>query len=167
VVPPLADSGRYEISVKLRDELAATDATIRVPFFVEGRDVTPSDALTVRNFRFLRAEADEKPLAVPAYRPGDTVWARFDMTGYKVGPGNRFEVAYGLTVLRPDGTASYSQPEAATDSNESFYQQRYAPGELSLNCPHDLPKGEYTLVLLVRDKVGGQTFETKQKFSIE
>src|SRR5260370_12639757 len=74
-LPPLADSGRYEISVKLHDELASTDATIRVPFFVEGRQVTPSDTLTIRNFRFLRSETDDKPLPVPAYRPAHTVRA--------------------------------------------------------------------------------------------
>ena len=167
VVPSLAGSGRYEIAVKLRDELAEKDIDTRVVFQVEGRDVQPSDTLILRNFRFVRGENDEKALDVAAYRAGDTVWARFDMTGYKFGEGNRFEVAYGLTVLRPDGTVTYSQPEAATAAGESFYPQRYAPGELSLNCPKDLPRGEYTLVVQVHDKAGGQTYEMRQKFSIE
>ena len=89
------------------------------------------------------------------------------MTGYKIGEKNLFDIGYGLVVLRADGTVAYSQPEAANSKDTPFYPQRYQPGELSLNMPKDIAKGEYTIVLTVHDQVGQQTCETREKFSIE
>lgn len=166
-VPPLADSGEYQVIVKVKDELAASTAESRSKFVVQGRNVAPSDTLVVRNFRFLRGEDDGKPLQIAAYRPGDMVWARFDMTGYKLGERNLFDIEYGLTVLRADGSEAYSEPQAATAKDQAFYPQRYQPGVLSLNLAKDQPLGEYTIVLTVRDNLGQQTYEIRQKFSVE
>jgi hypothetical protein len=38
---------------------------------------------------------------------------------------------------------------------------------LNLNFPKDQKLGEYTIVLTVRDNLGGQSFETRQRFSVE
>jgi hypothetical protein len=167
IVPPLADSGEYHVIVKVKDELGDAAAETRVKFTVRGHDVAPSDSLAVRNFRFFRDENDEKPISVAAYRPGDSLWARFDMTGYKIAEKNLFDIGYGLAVLREDGSVAYSQPEAAVSKEAPFYPQRYQPGELNLNMPKDIAKGEYTIVLTVRDNLGQQTSETRHKFSIE
>jgi hypothetical protein len=166
-IPPLADSGEYQVLVKVRDERNSAVVEARATFSVRGRDVAPSDTLLVRDFRFFRSEEDSKPVQVPAYRPGDTLWARFVMTGYKLGDGNQFDIEYGLTVLRADGTVAYSEPRAAGQKDQPFYPQRYQPGVLSLNFPKDQKLGEFTIVLTVRDNLGGQTFETRQKFSVE
>ena len=166
-VPPLADSGEYQILVKLKDELGAVTAESRAKFSVKGRDVAPSDALIVRNFRFLRTEDDGKPLPVAAYRPGDAVWARFDMTGYKLGEKNQFDIEYGLTVLLADGSVAYSEPQAATSKDQTFYPQRYQPGVLNLNLAKDQAPGQYTIVLTVRDHLGQQSYETREKFTVE
>jgi hypothetical protein len=167
VVPPLADTGEYVVLVKLSDELAKTAEEKRAVFHIKGRDVAPSDTLTVRNFRFLRKEDDEKPLSVAAYRPGDPVWARFDMTGYKLGDKNQVDVEYGLTVLREDGSVAYTEPQAANQKIQTYYPQRYQPGELNLNLAKDQPLGKYTIVLAVRDNVGRQMYETRETFSVE
>ena len=167
VVPPLADTGEYMILVKLSDELAKTAEEKSVTFRIKGRDVAPSDTLIVRNFRFLRNEDDEKPLPVAAYRPGDSVWARFDMTGYKLGDKNQVDIEYGLTVLREDGSIAYTEPTAADQKVQSFYPQRYQPGVLNLNLAKDQPLGKYTIVLAVRDNIGQQMYETRETFSVE
>ncbi len=167
VIPPLADSGEYQVLVSLRDERSKATVEAHATFQVHGREVAPSDTLVVRDFRFLRSEDDTKPLQVAAYRPGDSLWARFIMTGYKLGDGNQFDIEYGLTVLRADGTVAYSEPHAATQKDQPFYPQRYQPGVLNLNFPKDQKLGEYTIVLTVRDNLGGQNFETRQKFSVE
>ena len=166
-IPSFVDSGEYQILTKAKDEMSGGEAQARTQFTVQGRDVPPSDTLMVRNFRFLRTEEDQNPLAVAAYRPGDMVWARFEMTGYKIGEKNQFDIEYGLTVLRPNGQVTYSQPHAAEEKTQTFYPQRYNPGVLSLNLPKDLQLGEYTIVLTVRDNLGAQTYESKQKFSVE
>ena len=121
----------------------AASATVEAhaTFQVHGREVAPSDTLVVRDFRFLRSEDDTKPLQVAAYRPGDSLWARFIMTGYKLGDKNQFDIEYGLTVLRADGTVAYSEPHAAAQKDQPFYPQRYQPGVLNLNFPKDQKLG--------------------------
>jgi hypothetical protein len=167
VIPPLADSGEYQVLVSLRDERSRATVEARATFQVRGHEVAPSDTLVVRDFRFLRSEDDAKPLQVAAYRPGDSLWARFIMTGYKLGDKNQFDIEYGLTVLRADGTVAYTQPHAAAQKDQPFYPQRYQPGVLNLNFPKDQTLGEYTIVLVVRDNLGGQSFEAREKFSVE
>jgi hypothetical protein len=167
VVPPLADTGEYVVVVKLSDELAKATQEKRAVFHIKGRDVAPSDILTVRNFRFLRNEDEERPLVVAAYRPGDSVWAKFDMTGYKFGEKNQVDIEYGLTVLREDGSVAYSEPQAANQKIQTYYPQRYQPGELNLNLAKDQPLGKYTIVLTVHDNLGQQMYETRETFSVE
>ena len=166
-LPGLAESGQYQVAVKVKDNIGQQDAQATLLLQVEGTDVAPSATLTVRNFRFLRTEEDKDALKTPAYRPGDAVWARFEMTGYKLGEENRFHVEYGLKVLRPGGETTYEQAKAAEEKNQSFYPQRHTPGVLSLALPKDLKAGQYTIVLKVRDNLGNQTFETDQKFQVE
>jgi hypothetical protein len=167
VVPPLASTGEYEVHVKLSDELAKSTVEKTAVFHILGRDVEASDTLIVRNFRFLRGEDDEKALPVAAYRPGDPVWARFDMTGYKLGEKYQVDIEYSITVLREDGSVAYQQPDAATQKIQTFYPQRFQPGELSLNLAKDQPLGKYTIVLAVHDNLGKQMYETRETFSVE
>jgi hypothetical protein len=167
VVPPLADTGEYVVLVKLSDELAKSTEEKRTVFHIKGRQVAPSDTLTVRNFRFLRAEEDGKPLPVAAYRPGDSVWARFEMTGYKLGDKNQVDIEYGLTVLREDGSVAYMEPLAANQKIQTYYPQRYQPGILNLNLAKDQPLEKYTIVLAVRDNLSKQVYETRETFSVE
>jgi len=166
-IPPIVDPGEYKITLKLWDRFGKTETSLDVPFRVAGRKVEPSDTLVVRNFRFLRAEDDKNPLAIAAYRQGDTLWARFDMTGYKFGPANEFDVDYGVAVALGDGTVAYSQPHAAEEKTKTFYPQRYTPGVVSLNIPADIKKGEYTLIVTVKDNQGGQSAEQRAKFTVE
>jgi hypothetical protein len=166
-IPSLAESGEYKISIKLWDRFSKTEATAEVPFLVEGHNVEPSDVLVIRNFRFLRSEEDKNPLAIAAYRPGDTVWARFDITGYKFGPNNSLDVEYGIAVARSNGSVSYSETNAAQEKTQSFFPQRYTPGIVSLHVPPDLQKGLYTLIVTAKDNLGNQNIETKQKFTVE
>ena len=167
VVPPLAETGEYVVLVKLSDELAKATEEKRAVFHIKGRDVALSDTLTVRNFRFLRSENDIKPLPVAAYRPGDALWARFDMTGYKLGDKNQVDIEYGLTVLREDGSVAYTEPQAANQKIQSYYPQRYQPGELNLNLAKDQPLGKYIIVLTVHDNIGQQMYEARETFSVE
>jgi len=167
VVPPMAPSGEYHVLVTVKDERSGATAEARATFTVQGRNVPPSDTLVVRNFRFFRNEDDASPLKVAAFRPGDSLWARFLMTGYKLGEGNTFDIEYGLVVLRADGSTAYAQPHAASLKEQPFYPQRYQPGALSLNFPKDQPVGQYTIVLTVHDNVGGQTTEARETFSVE
>jgi hypothetical protein len=166
VTPDTALCENCVLRVQLRDKLASTEATKEIPFRIRSRAVEPSKTLTVRNFRYLRGEEDDRPLAVPAYRPGDDLWARFEITGFQYGEGNRIQVEYGLKVFRPSGKLLYEEPKAAVFDESSFYPKRYINGILNLRL-QGLSPGEYPVVLEVRDLTGNQQFQERFPFRVE
>lgn len=166
-IPPLAGSGAYRISVQVKDEVANATAAQDVIFNVRGHEVEPSDTLVVRNFHFYRSDQATEPMEDNVYRPGETLWARFDLIGYKYGPGNSIDVTYGISVLAPSGKVLFSQPEAATEKSSNFYPQRYVPNSMNLSLQHDIRPGQYTIVITAHDRIGNQTCESKQGFGIQ
>jgi hypothetical protein len=166
-IPPFAPGGAYHIKVTARDEVAKADLTSQLEFQVRGHAVEPSPVLAARNLRFVKDETDGPPLDPAIYHPGETLWARFDMTGYKYGDKNHYSVEYGLAILRESGDQVFAHPAAAADSSEGFYPQRYVPGAVSLNLQPDVPEGKYTLVITMADKVGDQTAEARREFRIQ
>jgi len=167
LVPPAAPSGEYAISIRVEDKVSGGKAEKRIRFKVRGRGVESSDTLVLRRFNFYRSETSTQPLSPATYRAGDSVWARFDITGYEFGEKNRFHIDYGIKVLRASGKLLYEQPVAAEEERESFYPERHIMGGLSLNLTPDLSEGEYTVIVTVHDRVGGQTYEEKQVFLVE
>ena len=167
-IPPLALPGTYRIRAAVEDRLSKQSAKSETAVPVRGVQVESSDSLVVRNFRFLRSEDDRSPLASPVYRPGDAVWARFEITGFRYGEKNRVAVSYGVAILGPSGNQMYSQPQAALDEDAgSFYPKRYLPGVFSVTLNDKVPPGEYTLVLTLRDLAGNQTDESRHAFRVE
>jgi hypothetical protein len=123
--------------------------------------------VNVQHFEFLRREDDREALDIPAYSPGDTVFARFDMAGFKLAPGNTYELDYGLSVIQPSGKPFLDAPRAAELKSNSFYPAQYLPGVIHINTPSNSAKGQYILTLVVRDLIGNTKFEMKKSFSIE
>jgi hypothetical protein len=165
IVPPLAPNGTYHATVTVKDESGEAASTLE--FKVRGDKIEPNDTLIGRDVRFLRSENDPIALSDPTYQAGDTLWVRFDITGYKFGEKNRYDVEYGLSVLRANGETMFTQPVAAKETSESFYPQHFVPGVLSLGLNKDLPKGSYTLVITMRDRIGDQTWEWRNKFQVQ
>lgn len=167
IVPPFAPPGTYKIKVSLTDSIAKANAATESTFEVSGRAVEPSTELTVRNFGFHRSDEDPAPLSVAAYRAGDSVFAHFDITGFRYGPRNTVEVSYDVAVQNPDGKVIYSQPNAAVEKSYSFYPKSFVPGGMSLSLQANMRKGEYAVVLTVHDLVGKQEYELKKTFQVE
>jgi hypothetical protein len=166
-LPSFVAAGEFRIHVAVKDLFGNRQASKDVPFRIGGVKIQPSSTITVQDFRFLRKEGDRVPLEVPAYRPGDTVYTSFEMAGYKIGPRNQYHVAYGLTVLRPDGKPFVQQPNAAEFEKSSFYAAQFVPGNFSVTTSADTARGEYILILTVRDVLANQTYQIKESFSIE
>lgn len=166
LIPPFAPSGPLQIEVNIQDDAGKAQTHAGLEVRVRGHDVAPSDVLAARDLHFQRSENDTAPLDPAAYHPGETLWARFDITGYKYGPKNRYSVEYGLAILRESGEQVFAQPAAASDSSESFYPQRYVPGAISLHLDPAVSEGAYTLVITMRDKVGEQSAEARASFRI-
>ena len=167
LLPPLAGSGAYKIAIQVTDDLAKATVSQEMAVQVRGHDVAPSDTLIIRNFHFYRGEEDRDPLAVAAYRPGDTLFARFDIIGYKLASHNGVDVDYGLSVIAPSGKVLFTQEKAAEEKTSSFYPKPYVPGSMNLNIYKDTRPGQYTIVFTARDHVGNQTYEAKENFTVE
>ncbi len=167
LLPSYVAAGEFQIHVVVRDLIARTEAVRDYPFQIGGIRVATATAVQSVSFEFLRNEDDADALDLPAYAPGDTVWARFQMVGFKMEAGNKYRLAYGVKVLRPDGRAFLDQPDAAQIESESFYPAQFVPGQLQITTPRNAAHGSYVLTLTVRDLVGNQSFDLKRAFTIE
>jgi hypothetical protein len=166
-IPPLVASGDYKIVIKAEDLIAKTNAELTVPVHVRGRALESSDTLVVRGFHFYRTEDATEPLEKSVYKPGDGVWARFDITGFKYGEHNKIDVNYVTSVIAPGGKVLWTQPEPATEQSESFYPKRYVAAAMGINLQNNIKPGEYTIAVAAKDAVGGQSYEAKFTFIVE
>lgn len=166
-IPPIAIPGTYKIIARLKDNLSSQSVSKELTFDVRARTVEPAPTLTVRNFHFYRGEDDANPLPAAVYRPGDTLWARFDIVGYKLGEGNQVDLDYGIAVTDAAGKVLFSQPNAAVEKSSSYYPKPYVPGSMNLSLEKNIRAGQYGIVITVRDHIGNQNQEAKQAFSVE
>lgn len=167
LLPSFIAAGPFQIRLAVKDLIGKTETSRDIPFLVGGTTLQPVDSITVENFRFLRGENDAEALSVPAYSPGDTVYARFEIAGFRNGSENDHHVSYGVTVLAPDGKPFIKDPQAADLEDRSFYPAQFIPGNLALKMGKSNARGEYIVVLTIRDLLAGQQYETKKVFSIE
>ncbi len=167
VVPLYLRPGDYRLRVTARDELAKTEASAVFPLPVTGPSLRPaSEGLGVDNVRFLRS-AEGEPLQVAAYRPGDTLWARFDMSGFALTPDREMQLAYGLRIRNAAGRVLLEQPGASEERKKFAYPPAYYPGTLSLEVQPGTAAGTYQLELLLEDRVSGKSASSVHTFRVE
>lgn len=164
-IPFHAEKGTYKIEIYAKDELRPQDEDrLELSFEVLGKDVGDADKLTIRNFEFQQTEGG-KPVETPAYRPGDTLWGSFYITGFELSENNAFDVDSRLEVLDPDGEVMYSfTPQQ--EEGQSYYPRRWLPGRFRVDLDKNIPPGDYVLVLLVEDRLGKQESRTRYPFVI-
>ena len=167
LIPSHALSGRFRILAVVRDGRTAAEAKSETAFTLQSRQLDTSGPLAVRNLRFFKAEDDTTPLAAAVYLPGETLWARFDVAGFKRAEGNRLHVAYGLSIISPSGKVLFTEPRAAEEQDSSFYPKLYVPGVISLTIQPKTTPGEYTLLVTARDEVASEACETRGAFRVE
>ena len=167
-LPDHAEDGKYKITLVAQDLIGKAETRATALFTVRNRRVERSDTLVARAFGFYQREESVKALDPVVYHAGELVWAKFDLTGFKLGDNkNEVDVQYGLTVLEPSGKVSFTQPEAAREKFQSFYPKRWVPAVFNLTLPDNVTKGVYTLVLAIRDHVGKQDLELRREFTVE
>lgn len=165
MVPSFAPGGMYTIAVAVKDEIAGAQIPGELQFRVRGEALPEATSLGLRNFRFLAHEDDRFAMQPAVYHPGDTLYARFEIVGYSFEENHRFSVDYGMAILAGEKEV-FSQPEAADESKEGFYPQRWVPGGFSLNLDKNVAPGMYTLVVTARDKLSGATQEGRETFEV-
>jgi hypothetical protein len=167
LLPTYVAAGEASLTISLTDLVAHLTVSRTFPLRLGGEKLLRSSALEIQAFHFYRSEGDREPIQIVAYRPGDTVWTRFDVTGFKAGPNNSHNIQYGLQVIAPDGHEILVQELAADTNSESFYPPQFIPGTLSLPTRSDMNSGHYTIVLAVRDLIGKQSFTGRYGFTLE
>ncbi len=166
-VPPLAELGDYEIRIKLRDEISQRQASFTLPFHVKGKQLPALNSVSVINFGFYRGESDRSPMPEGVYRQGSTLWARFDVAGFQVAEGNRFEVVCDVQIRNEEGQVLFQQPEALKETGSPEYPRRYVPGVFSLTIKPGTARGKYSVAVLARDALSQTSAEQVFPFSIE
>ena len=166
-IPSIAAPGNYTIRFEAVDQQSHQTASGEVAFPVGGKGVERSQTLVIRNLGFYRSQEDETPLKVAAYRPGDMLWVRFDLTGYKYGEQNSIDTGYDVEVLSPEGKQLFAEEDAAVEKSQSFYPQPWVPAEFNLELQSNMTKGTYTLVITAHDAVGNQMAVQRAEFKVE
>jgi len=166
-LPALAQPGKYKIKYDVTDEQTHQTAAAEMDLPVGGKGVEPSATLVIRNLGFYRTQDDESALRTVAYRPGDMLWVRFDVTGYKYGEQNSIDVAYDVAVLVSGGRQLFAQENAAVEKSQAFYPQPWVPGAFNLSLQSNMNPGTYTLMITAHDAVGKQMAVTRADFRVE
>jgi hypothetical protein len=166
-LPGIAPPGTYKVHFEATDLQTKKKAEGETTFEVAGRDVPTSSTLAIRGISFYRTAEDEGTLGVAAYRPGDSVWVRFDATGFGYGDQNAIDVTYDVAVMDSTGKQLFAQADAAVEKSQAFYPQPWVPGSFSLNLQPNMAKGTYTIAVTARDAIGKQSASEKADFKVE
>lgn len=166
-VPPIAPAGVYIVRYDVTDGQTHAKASGETKFNVAGPNIAPSSELVIRNLGFYRAQDEETPLAVAAYRSGDMVWVKFNIVGYKYGEQNAIDVSYDVAVSASDGRQLFARENAAVEKNQAFYPQPWVPGIFNLTLQSSTKPGSYLLTITAHDAIGNQTASAKAPFKVE
>ncbi len=165
-IPPLVPPGTYTVKFDATDNQSHQSAAGETTFDVEAKLVPPSDTLTIRDLNFYRNEEDGQAFLNPAYRAGDMVWVKFNITGYKLGGQNAIDTAYDVELLGPDGTSILKQENASMEKSMAYYPQPYIPAVFNMTLKSTMTRTVYTLVITAHDNMGKQTATARSKFQV-
>lgn len=166
-LPAQLAPGAYRLRILVSDEFAEKSIEQTVTFRVGGRPIPRPESFSILNAGFYRSESGGSPMNPPVYRQGDNLFLRFELAGFKLGEKNKFDVGYGVRLLRPSGNLLYEEPLAAEETDSPFYPKYLMMGGLSLSLSKDLTPGEYTMIILAEDRVGGVKTEHTLTFLVE
>jgi hypothetical protein len=165
-IPPIAPPGLYNVKFDATDEQSHQAAAGEASFGVEAKFVAPSGILAVRELNFYRNQDDTTALITPSYRPGDMVWVKFYITGFKYGEQNSIDSSYDVELYGPDGTSIMKKEDAAMEKSMAYYPQPYIPAIFNLTLKPTMSQNVYTVVITAHDAVGNQTASAKSKFQV-
>jgi hypothetical protein len=167
ILPSIAPPGPWLIKYDVTDEQTHQTVSGETHFSVHGDSADPSPVLVIRSFGFYRSQGDPTPLNLAAYQPGDMIWVRFYIAGYKYGEQNAIDVTYDVDVEGPGGRQLFLQEDAAEEKSQAFYPQPWVPAEFNLTLQNNTDPGTYLMTITVHDRTGNQTASTHGNFRVE
>jgi hypothetical protein len=149
----------------VEDKNAEQTLEREIPVRVEGEDVEVSDSLSVRNFIYTMSEGGTV-LEEPVFGRGAKVFASFYITGYRTDEENRYDVESNLTVMDGEGkTVLALHPPG--EKGAPFFPRLWLPAKFRLDLDRSIAPGRYTVLLEVKDNVGGKTLLTEENFRVK
>ncbi len=167
VLPDTLFSGEYHVEIELRDSNSSAVAKLKTPFLVRGGRKQPAAELTLDEARFFRDEEATQPATTANYRSGDAIYVRFQISGFTVKDNNRYQVSYGVKVLRADRTLVFAQPEAASEKDQTFYPRGYLTGSFNFFLDKNNSPGQYNLAIELRDDLSGKKQQAEFPFTLQ
>lgn len=156
-------NGKFRIRVTDRFSKREVSAEVVIP--IRSELPKPTDVFSVANLGLYRRESDETPLKDATFRPGDSVWMRFLLTGFRW-KDREYDLSYGISILSRDKRVVLSAPDAAAESNSSPYQRPFVPALASIRLEGTAKPGDYILVVRAKDSISGTTAEASAAFRI-
>ncbi len=128
---------------------------------------TPAGSLTsgAYSLDFSYRESKDGPVRAAApYRPGDQVYASYELKGASLGAQNQINLLFNITLLDPNGTAV----ESITNSlNQSISPGAPILGNFRFPLRGYYPGGAYKVALKVHDGVSNRDAEFFPGFTLE
>ncbi len=167
LIPPLAEYGAAHVRLRIRDEVSQKETAYEESILVNGKRLPALASVGVINFGFYRRQEDASALPSGVYRPGDTLWAKFDVAGFRIEADNHFHAECDVQVRDAEGKVLFAQPNAISRDAKPDYPERYLPGIFSLEIRPGTPKGQYAIAVISRDQLSGQSSESVFPFAID
>lgn len=167
LIPAMAEYGEAHIRLRVRDEVSQKEAVYEEAVQVNGKRLPALASVSVIHFGFYRRQEDASPLPSGVYRPGDTLWAKFDVAGFRIGEQNHFHAECDVQVRDAEGKVLFEQPGAISRDATPEYPERYLPGTFSLEIRPGTAKGQYAIAVIARDQLSGQSSESVFPFTID
>lgn len=167
LIPEMAEFGAVRIHLRVHDEVSQQNAVFEESVQVNGKRLPALESVSVINFGFYRSEGDSSPLPAGVYRPGNTLWAKFDLAGFQIEEQNHFYAECDVQVRDAAGKLLFEQPQAISKDAKPEYPQRYLPGTFSLEIRPGTPKGQYAITVIAHDRLSGRSSEIVFPFSID
>ncbi len=166
-LPDFLPGGSFHLTVSVRDAVADVSSKSEFSFPVAGPSLPSSLDFAISEVHFFRDESSSEAISPVAFRRGDAIWIRFQMSGFQTNPAKEIHVRYGYELKNPAGKVVFSQRQALEERRSYFYSPAYLPALLSFTPDNKVPPGEYAVILTAEDAVSGQQAQSEQKFRIE
>lgn len=166
-IPPVPRAGTHNFHIRVKDAIAGTETSAEAPFEVQSPFDDPAETLSVQQFRFFRSEREEKPIeGEPVFHPGEAVWGRFFLTGFRTAQNNSYDLKYGVSLRTPAGRTIFNEEVAASEARESFYPKTHVAGVINVALERSIRPGLYFVVIAGSDAVGNQQFKAEYRFRV-
>ena len=163
-LPSYALAGEYQVDLRVKDVQSGEETTRSVPVRVRGETVRPDAPLGVQQLEY--ANTRNGPwFSRRFFAPKRPIHVRYKVTGFAVSPDNEVWVEQDWAVLDVEGNVLVSQQNVVVEQEKSFYPPRFLRTvfELALEDPQP---GAYTLRIVIRDRVSGQSTSHDSEFSV-